>query len=229
MNDGTLVRKSLFRKKTRAILLVLSIMTAFLIFGLLGSFSRVFTGGADSAVADRLVTVNSINFTLSMPYAYYERISAMEGVESVVHNVWFGGYYQDPTRFVQAFASNIDQYFVVYDELEIVEGSLDDTVARRDCVAVGRALADQYGFTLGQRFPEWLDRRVEQALCCAVQPVDSGQEALPCGAEFQMSGGIQASDLTVRIVERKGGFDARQFAADGRDQRCRVVGRAERD
>ena len=153
MNDGTLIRKSLFRKKTRAILLVLSIMTAFLIFGLLGSFSRVLTGGADSAAADRLVTVNSINFTLSMPYAYYERIAAMEGVESIAHNVWFGGYYQEPTRFVQAFASNIDQYFVVYDELEIAEGALEDTVARRECVAVGRALADQYGFTLGQRFP----------------------------------------------------------------------------
>ncbi len=153
MNDGTLIRKSLFRKKTRAILLILSIMTAFLIFGLLGSFSRVFTGGADSAAADRLVTVNSINFTLSMPYAYYERISAIEGVQSVVHNVWFGGYYQQPTQFIQAFASNIDQYFVVYDELEAREGSLEDTLARRDCVAIGRALADQYDFTLGQRFP----------------------------------------------------------------------------
>jgi putative ABC transport system permease protein len=153
MNDGTLIRKSLFRKKTRAILLILSIMTAFLIFGLLGSFARVFTAGADSAAADRLVTVNKINFTLSMPYAYYGRIGAIEGVQSITHASWFGGYYQEPVNFLQAFAVNMDQYFVVYDELVVVEGSLEDTLARRDCVAVGRALADQYDFTLGQRFP----------------------------------------------------------------------------
>ncbi len=153
MNDGTLVRKSLFRKKTRAILLILSIMTAFLIFGLLGSFSRVFTAGADSAAADRLVTVNKINFTLSMPYAYYDRIGALEGVQSIAHASWFGGYYQEPVNFVQAFAVNIERYFVVYDELTVAEGSLAEALERRECVAVGRALADQYDFTLGQRFP----------------------------------------------------------------------------
>ena len=153
MNDGTLIRKSLFRKKTRAILLILSIMTAFLIFGLLGSFSRVFTAGVDSAAADRLVTVNKINFTLSMPYAYYNRVGAVEGVQSVAHASWFGGYYQEPVNFLQAFATNMDQYFVVYDELIVVEGSLAETLERRDCVAMGRALADQYDFTLGQRFP----------------------------------------------------------------------------
>jgi putative ABC transport system permease protein len=151
MNDGTLIRKSLFRKKTRAILLILSIMTAFLIFGLLGSFARAFN--PDSAVADRLVTVNTINFTLPMPYAYYGRVGAIEGVESVSHNTWFGGYYQDQRNFLLSFAVNMDQYFVVYDEFFAAEGSLDAVTERRDCVAVGRALADQYGFTLGQRFP----------------------------------------------------------------------------
>lgn len=151
MNDATLIRKSLFRKKTRAILLILSIMTAFLIFGLLGSFARAFN--PDSTVADRLVTVNKINFTLSMPYAYYGRVSAVEGVESITHSNWFGGYYQDQRNFLLAFAVNMDQYFTVYDELVVAEGSLEETISRRDCVAVGRVLADQYDFTLGQRFP----------------------------------------------------------------------------
>lgn len=153
MNDGTLVRKSLFRKKTRAILLVLSIMTAFLIFGILGGASRALNSGVTTAAADRLVVVNAINFTLSMPYAYWGRVRQVEGVQAVTQANWFGGYYQDPRNFVQAFAVDMETYFEVYPELVVIEGSMDDLMARNDCVAVGADTAAQYGFTLGQRFP----------------------------------------------------------------------------
>ena len=38
MNDFVLVRKNLFRKKLRACLMIVSILVAFLIFGVLASF-----------------------------------------------------------------------------------------------------------------------------------------------------------------------------------------------
>lgn len=153
MNDLTLIRKSLFRKKTRAILLILSIMTAFLIFGALASIDRVLNSSEELSRADRLVTVNKINFTQTMPFAYWGRVAGVEGVQSVTHASWFGGYYQDVRNFVQAFAVDMDSYLVVYPELEMPADQRAALSERRECVAVGADLAEQYGWSVGDRFP----------------------------------------------------------------------------
>lgn len=153
MNDATLIRKSLFRNKTRAILLVLSIMTAFLIFAVIGAFSRALNSGVETAAADRLVTLNAINFTLTMPYAYWGRVDQVEGVQAVTHASWFGGYYQEPRNFVQSFAVDMESYFQVYPELVPVEGDMETLLARNDCAAIGRDLLQQYEWTQGQRIP----------------------------------------------------------------------------
>jgi putative ABC transport system permease protein len=104
MNAFVLVRKNLFRRKLRACLMIASILVAFLIFGVLASFYRAFNAGEEAAAADRLVVVNKINFTQSLPIAYFNRVHAVEGVRQVTHSNWFGGYYQDPKNFLIAIA-----------------------------------------------------------------------------------------------------------------------------
>ena len=76
VNDFGLVRKNLFRRKLRAILMIVSILIAFVIFGVLAGFYRAFTAGEDRAAADRLMTVNKINFTQPLPIAYFNRVRA---------------------------------------------------------------------------------------------------------------------------------------------------------
>ena len=56
MNDVALIRKNLFRKRLRALLMIVSILFAFMIFGVLGAFLRAFNAGEDLAQDDRLVT-----------------------------------------------------------------------------------------------------------------------------------------------------------------------------
>jgi len=153
MNDLTLIRKNVFRKKLRAILLTLSILIAFLIFGVLGAFYKVWTSGGELAAEDRLVTVNRINFTVSMPYAYWSRVQAIEGVRNASHASWFGGYYQDPTQFVQTFAIDAESYLDAYPELVFPDGQREAFLNNRTCLAVGEDLASQYGWELGQRIP----------------------------------------------------------------------------
>src|SRR5207302_2397302 len=92
MNDLVLIRKNLFRKKLRASLMIVSIVTAFAIFGVLGSFERGLNQGQEVAAADRLVVVNKINFTQPLPISYFNRVRAMDGVQQVTHANWFGGY-----------------------------------------------------------------------------------------------------------------------------------------
>ena len=147
MNDLTLIRKNLFRKKLRAILLTLSILIAFLIFGVLGAFYSVWTSGGAVAADNRLITVNRINFTVSMPYAYWTRVSALDGVDNVSQANWFGGYYQDPTQQVQTFAVDPETYLTAYPELTMPAEQRQAFLETRDCLLVGTDLAAMYGWS----------------------------------------------------------------------------------
>ncbi|WP_417496867.1 ABC transporter permease [Maricaulis sp.] len=153
MNDFTIIRKNLFRKKMRAILLIFSIMIAFLIFGVLGAFYSAWTAGTSSAADNRLVTVNRINFTVSMPFAYWGRVQGVEGVTGVSHASWFGGYYQEPANFVQTFAVDPESWLGVYSELTMPDEQRAAFFNTRDCLLVGNDLAAQYGWSLGERIP----------------------------------------------------------------------------
>jgi putative ABC transport system permease protein len=154
MNDFVLVFKNLFRRKLRAGLMIFSIFVAFAIFGVLASFERAFNAGQDLAAADRLVTVNKINFTQPMPYSYYGRIAGMEGVKRITHANWFGGYYQDPKNMIFTFAVEPRSYMdVMAEELEIAPDAQQAFVRTRTGALVGETVANKYGWKVGDRVP----------------------------------------------------------------------------
>lgn len=153
MNRLTIVRKNLFRKKTRSTLLILSISIAFLLFGALGAFYKVWTSGAAVSEENRLITVNRINFTVSMPYAYYGRIQQVDGVARVSHANWFGGYYREPSNFLQTFAIEPASYLDVYPELVMPPEQRARFIEDRNCLLAGRAIVDQWGWEIGDPVP----------------------------------------------------------------------------
>jgi putative ABC transport system permease protein len=154
MNDLVLIRKNLFRRKLRAGLMTVSILTAFAIFGVLGSVEYSFYAGQDVAAADRLVVVNKINFTQPLPIAYYERVRAVEGVRQVAHLNWFGGYYQDPKNFLVVIAVEPNSYMDVYgDEIDIRPEVRQAFLHERTGALVGAAMAKKWGWKLGDHVP----------------------------------------------------------------------------
>jgi putative ABC transport system permease protein len=154
VNDFALVRKNLFRRKLRAILMIVSILVAFMIFGVLAGFYRAFNAGTDRAAADRMMTVNKINFTQPLPIAYFNRVRAVEGVRQVTFANWFGGYYQDPKQFMVALAIEPATYFDVYrNEFDLAPDRLKAFIQTRDSMVVGEKLADKYGWKVGDRVP----------------------------------------------------------------------------
>ena len=154
MNDFDLVRKNLFRRKLRAILMIVSILIAFMIFGVLAGFYRAFTAGEDRAAADRMITVNKINFTQPMPIAYFNRVQAVDGVRQVTYANWFGGYYQDPKNFVMALAIEPATYFDVYrSEFDLPPDQLQAFIRDRGSAVVGEKLAQKWGWKVGDRIP----------------------------------------------------------------------------
>lgn len=154
MGDFHLVRKNLFRRPLRAILMMVSIFVAFLIFGVLASFERSFNAGESVAADNRLVVNNRINFTQPLPLAYLNRVRGVEGVETASHWNWFGGYFQEQRNFVVAFAVEPETYLRIYrDDYRFPPGQREAFLADRGGIAVGRPIADKYGWKVGDRVP----------------------------------------------------------------------------
>src|SRR5712691_11825872 len=154
MNDFTLVRKNLFRRKLRAFLMIASILVAFLIFGILAGVYASFTAGEDRAAADRLVVVNKVNFTESLPIAYYNRVRSVAGVRQVTHSNWFGGYYQDPRNFLVVMAVEPATYTDIFSrDFDLAPEARQAFIRTRTGAGVGEGMARKWGWKVGDRVP----------------------------------------------------------------------------
>jgi putative ABC transport system permease protein len=154
MNELFLIFKNLFRRKLRAALMLVSILIAFLIFGVLAGFERAFNAGEDVAAADRLMVVNKINFTQPLPIAYYNRVRSVEGVRQVTHLNWFGGYYREPKNFLIVLAVEPETYMAVYDDqIAIQPAARQAFVRERSGALVGDAMLKKWGWKVGDRVP----------------------------------------------------------------------------
>ena len=111
-----LVWRNLMRRKVRTIITMLSIFVAFLLFGALMAIRAAFSMGVDVAGADRLMMIHKVSLIQLLPKSYGERIRATEGVTEVSHANWFGGYYQEPTNFVQNMAVDPETWLSIYSE-----------------------------------------------------------------------------------------------------------------
>jgi putative ABC transport system permease protein len=154
VNDLILIRKNLFRRKLRAILMIVSILIAFAIFGVLASFERAFNAGQDRATADRLVVVNKINFTQPLPISYYNRVAAVDGVTEVTHLNWFGGYFREPRNFLIALAVEPSSYMKLYDDDFVISPEARAAFIReRTGVLVGQRMLEKWGWKVGDQIP----------------------------------------------------------------------------
>jgi len=148
-----LIWKSLWRKKVRTILTILSVFVAFLLFGLLSALNQAFSGSPDLANASRLIVLDKISIINSLPAAYLSRIQAVPGVKQVANVDWFGGYYQDQRNQFPQFPVEPETYLQVYSEFTLPDEQKQKWISTRDSVIVGRDLVEAYGFKVGDRIP----------------------------------------------------------------------------
>ncbi len=148
-----LVWRNAWRKKIRTSLTILSVFVAFLLFALLSAFGHAFKYGVEAADAERLIIIDKISLINLLPIAYENRIKATEGVHSVTHSTWFGGYYQEPRNQFPQFPVDPHEYFAMYPEFKMPEEQFEAWVKNRTGAVVGRELADTFGWEVGDRIP----------------------------------------------------------------------------
>lgn len=148
-----LVVRNAFRARLRTALTILGLVIALVAFGLLQTVVRAWYAGADAASSSRMITRNAISLVFSLPIYYRERIRSIDGVRGVATSNWFGGIWRDERSFFAQFAVDSQAYFAMYPEFEFRSDEFRDYLRDRRGAAVGRQLADLYGFKVGDRLP----------------------------------------------------------------------------
>ena len=147
-----LIFKNALRHKLRTSLTVLGLVIATLSFGLLQTVVDAWYAGANAASNVRLISRNRISLVFPLPLAYENKIRAVEGVTGAASANWFGGIYQDPKNFFPQFAISAN-YLDLYPEFLISDAERIAFQRDRKACLVGRKLARQYGFKVGDIIP----------------------------------------------------------------------------
>ena len=179
-----LIWAALFRSKTRTMLTLLSVVAAFLLFGMLDSVRVAFNSGGNLAGSKRLVVASRLSITQMLPYSLLPQIEAVPGVKRVGYAAWFGGIYRDPKNFFPNFSVS-PNYFDMYPEYVLAPAQKAAFEADRTGAIVGESLAKRNGWKLGDTVP----------LQATIFPQKDGSNAWPLKID-----GI----FTVKDAKRKG-------------------------
>jgi putative ABC transport system permease protein len=148
-----LVWSTLFRRKTRTIFTIVSVIAAFLLFGLLDSVRGAFANaGHNVAGANRLITMSKQSLVVALPTSLLMRIQAVPGVKAVTYANWFGGYYQDPKNqlVTEAVPNN---YFHLFPEFKLSPAELRAFHSTRTGAIAGASLAERFHWKVGDKIP----------------------------------------------------------------------------
>ncbi|MEZ5522838.1 MAG: FtsX-like permease family protein [Dokdonella sp.] len=147
-----LIWAALFRRKTRTMLTLLSVLAAFLLFGLLDAVRVAFNAGSDAAGVDRMVVSSKYSIIQGLPQSLIPRIQATPGVKNLTWANWFGGYYQDRKNQGINIAIN-PGYFDIYPEISVPAEQLEAFKKTRTGAIVGETLAKRFGWKIGDKVP----------------------------------------------------------------------------
>jgi putative ABC transport system permease protein len=147
-----LVLKNALRHKLRTILTIAGIAVAVTAFGVLRTIVTAWSAGVEASAADRMITRHAVSFIFPLPLAYRDQIGGIAGVKEVSYANWFGGVYKDAAdwkNFFPRMAIDPETYFDLYPEFILQPDQLAQFRKERNSCIVGRKLATEQGFKLG--------------------------------------------------------------------------------
>jgi len=148
-----LVWAGLWRKRVRTILTLFSVAAAFLLFGILHGVTATFDDIIDQIGEERLRTMSRVNILEPMPLAHLPRIESVAGVQKVAYYSIFFGYYQEPANDIGIGAISVERFFAAFPEVVIPEDQLATMLRTRTGAVIGKDLAEEYGWKIGDRVP----------------------------------------------------------------------------
>jgi putative ABC transport system permease protein len=150
------ILRSLLRNRRRTLLTILSLaVSVFLVAVLQGILATMdgFAHNPDSA--NRIAVRHKISIANFLPLRDRDWIRQQPEVEAVMALQWFGGVYQDQRNFFPNFAVDPEPLAVMFKEeiKEHSEAEFRDFIRDRTGCIVGRALAEKFGWRVGDVVP----------------------------------------------------------------------------
>ena len=132
---------------------MVGLVVAICAFGLLRTIVDAWYAGVEGTSSVRLVTRNATSLTFPLPLNYAERLKTVEGVTGVSWSNWFGGVYITERNFFPQFAVEAASYLALYPEYVLKDDEKKAFLLDRQGAIVGRKLANQYGWKIGDQIP----------------------------------------------------------------------------
>ena len=148
-----LVWAGLWRKRMRTVLTLLAVAAAFVLFGILDAVTASFDDAVAEIGEERLRTISRVNLLEPIPLAYLPQIERLEGVKEVAYYSIFFGYYQDPKNGIGAGAIDAQRFFDAFPQLILPQQQRDAMLRNRIGAIVGKDLAEEHGWRIGDRVP----------------------------------------------------------------------------
>lgn len=148
-----LVWAGIWRKRARTVLTLLSVVTAFMLYGTLHGVTAGLDDAIDQMSATRLRVMNRANIIDSLPLAYLGQIEALPNVDKVAYYQTFVGYYQEPSNGIAVGAIDLERFLSVYPEVNLPDDQREAMLRTRTGAVIGRDMAEARGWKIGDRIP----------------------------------------------------------------------------
>lgn len=144
-----LLFRNMLGHPVRSALTVLSVAVALALLCVLDATARGYTSAVDLAAQNRLVVMSQVSLFVPLPLSYQQKMEQVEGVQTTTKFQWFGGEFGDRGGFFAQFGVDADAFETMYKEVSLVEGTFDEFRGERTGCVIGKGLAAQYGWGLG--------------------------------------------------------------------------------
>jgi putative ABC transport system permease protein len=133
-------------------LTVLSIVVAFVLFGILSSVRQALTGGVDLAGVNRLVVIHKVSIIQLLPLNYKERMERIPGVARVSHQTWFGGMCkQDEKYWFMQCPVDPEAFLDIVPELILAPEQKTNWLQTRTGAIIGKTTAEHFHWKIGDK------------------------------------------------------------------------------
>ncbi|HEY4212774.1 MAG TPA: ABC transporter permease [Steroidobacteraceae bacterium] len=143
----------IWRKRSRAVLLLLQIASAFLLFGLLQGLNSGIKQAIARAHADRLYVGSSVSLGVPIPMGLLPRIRSVPGVKLVSPLIQFPSSYQKPGQGIPLDGVDPDAFFGIFPDYVVPPEQIQALKKDRSGLILGAIPAQRYGLKVGDRLP----------------------------------------------------------------------------
>jgi putative ABC transport system permease protein len=148
-----LVWAGIWRKRSRTVLLLLQIASAFLLFGLLQGLNSGIKQAIARAHADRLYVGSSVSLGVPIPMGLLPQIRNVPGVKFATPFIQFPSSFQKPSQAIPVIGVDPEAFFDAFPDYVVPPEQVQALKNDRSGMILGAIPAQRYGLKVGDRLP----------------------------------------------------------------------------